>query len=38
MFLNLLGHYMIKLRTAGYRLAYRVEDDRFVVLVVVVSK
>lgn len=32
------GHYKIKLRTAGYRLVYRVEDERVVVLVVAVGK
>lgn len=35
---DLPGHYKIKLRTAGYRLVYRVEDDRLVVLVVAVGK
>ncbi|WP_213573607.1 type II toxin-antitoxin system RelE family toxin [Stutzerimonas kunmingensis] len=32
------GHYKIKLRTAGYRLVYRVEGERLVVLVVAVGK
>lgn len=31
-------HYKIKLRTAGYRLVYRVEDDRVVVTVVAVGR
>ncbi|SEJ38746.1 mRNA interferase RelE/StbE [Azotobacter beijerinckii] len=31
------GHYKIKLRAPGYRLVYRVEDER-VVVVVAVSK
>ena len=31
-------HYKIKLRNAGYRLVYRVEDDRVVVTVVAVGK
>ena len=35
---DLPGHYKIKLRTAGYRLVYRVEDDRVVVVVVAVGK
>ena len=30
--------YKIKLRKAGYRLAYRVEDDRIVVMVVAVGR
>lgn len=31
-------HYKIKLRSAGYRLVYRVEDDRLTVVVVAVGK
>ena len=31
-------HYKIKLRSAGYRLVYRVEDARVVVVVVAVGK
>lgn len=31
-------HYKIKLRSAGYRLVYRVEDQRVVVTVVAVGK
>lgn len=31
-------HYKIKLRSTGYRLVYRVEDDRVVVTVVAVGK
>ena len=31
-------HYKIKLRSAGYRLVYRVEDNRLVVTVVAVGK
>lgn len=31
-------HYKIKLRAAGYRLVYRVEDERVVVTVVAVGK
>jgi mRNA interferase RelE/StbE len=31
-------HYKIKLRSAGYRLVYRVEDLRVVVAVVAVGK
>ncbi len=30
--------YKIKLRSAGYRLVYRVDDDRIVVIVVAVGK
>lgn len=32
------GHYKIKLRAQGYRLVYRVEDERVVVVVVAVGK
>ncbi|MFJ4373336.1 type II toxin-antitoxin system RelE/ParE family toxin [Pseudomonas japonica] len=32
------GHYKIKLKSAGYRLVYRVEDERVVVVVVSVGK
>jgi mRNA interferase RelE/StbE len=32
------NHYKIKLRAAGYRLVYRVEDERVVVVVVAVGK
>jgi mRNA interferase RelE/StbE len=31
-------HYKIKLRAAGYRLVYRVEDERITVVVVAVGK
>mgnify|MGYP001347464456 FL=1 len=31
-------HYKIKLRSAGYRLVYRVEDERITVVVVAVGK
>jgi len=31
-------HYKIKLRSAGYRLVYRVEDERVTVIVVAVGK
>lgn len=31
-------HYKIKLRSAGYRLVYRVEDGRIVIVVVAVGK
>ncbi|MDQ0506158.1 type II toxin-antitoxin system RelE family toxin [Xanthobacter agilis] len=31
-------HYKIKLRSAGYRLVYRVEDERVTVVVVAVGK
>lgn len=31
-------HYKIKLRSAGYRLVYRVEDDRLTIVVVAVGK
>jgi len=31
-------HYKIKLRASGYRLVYRVEDERVVVVVVAVGK
>ena len=31
-------HYKIKLRQAGYRLVYRVDDARIVVVVIVVGK
>lgn len=32
------GHYKIKLHASGYRLVYRVEDERVVVVVVAVGK
>ena len=32
------GHFKIKLRSSGYRLVYRVEDERVVVVVVSVGK
>lgn len=32
------NHYKIKLRSAGYRLVYRVVDERIVVVVVAVGK
>ncbi|AXV15967.1 type II toxin-antitoxin system mRNA interferase toxin, RelE/StbE family [Neorhizobium sp. SOG26] len=32
------NHYKIKLRAAGYRLVYRVEDERITVVVVAVGK
>ena len=32
------GHYKIKLKQAGYRLVYRIEDGRFTVVVVAVGK
>lgn len=32
------GHFKIKLRTSGYRLVYRVEEERVVVIVVSVGK
>jgi mRNA interferase RelE/StbE len=32
------SHYKIKLRTAGFRLVYRVEDSRLTVVVVAVGK
>ena len=32
------GHYKIKLRASGYRLVYRVEDERVVVVVVAIGK
>lgn len=35
---GLVNCYKIKLRSAGYRLIYQVEDDRLVVLVVAVGK
>lgn len=31
-------HYKIKLRSAGYRLVYRIEDERITVVVVAVGK
>jgi mRNA interferase RelE/StbE len=36
--LDLPGHYKIKLKASGYRLVYRVEDERVVVVVVSVGK
>lgn len=36
--LGMPDHYKIKLRAAGYRLVYRVEDARVVVVVVAVGK
>lgn len=35
---DLPGHYKIKLQASGYRLVYRVEDERVVVVVVSVGK
>lgn len=35
---DLADHYKIKLKASGYRLVYRVEDDRVVVVVVSVGK
>ncbi|RQJ19379.1 type II toxin-antitoxin system RelE family toxin [Pseudomonas aeruginosa] len=35
---DLPGHYKIKLKASGYRLVYRVEDERVVVVVVSVGK
>ena len=35
---DLADHYKIKLKASGYRLVYRVEDDRVVVMVVSVGK
>ena len=35
---GLPGHYKIKLRAAGYRLVYRVEDARVTVVVIAVGK
>jgi len=35
---DLPGHYKIKLKASGYRLVYRVEDERVVVIVVAVGK
>jgi mRNA interferase RelE/StbE len=35
---GLADHYKIKLRTAGYRLVYRVEDERVTVVVVAVGR
>ncbi|MCX5511593.1 type II toxin-antitoxin system RelE/ParE family toxin [Pseudomonas sp. BJa3] len=32
------SHYKIKLKASGYRLVYRVEDDRVVIVVVAVGK
>lgn len=32
------GCYKIKLRDAGYRLVYRVDDDRIVVIVIAIGK
>lgn len=35
---NLPDCYKIKLRSAGYRLVYRVDDDRIVVIVIAVGR
>ncbi len=35
---DMSAHYKIKLRASGYRLVYRVEDERVVVVVVAVGK
>ncbi|MCP1621653.1 type II toxin-antitoxin system RelE family toxin [Pseudomonas nitroreducens] len=35
---GMADHYKIKLRSAGYRLVYRVEEDRVVVSVVAIGK
>jgi len=37
-FRDMPSHYKIKLRASGYRLVYRVEDERVVVVVVAVGK
>ncbi|MNL83771.1 mRNA interferase RelE [compost metagenome] len=34
---GLPDHYKIKLRSTGYRLVYRIEDERITVVVVVVA-
>ncbi len=35
---GMTDHYKIKLRSAGYRLVYRIEDERITVVVVAVGK
>jgi mRNA interferase RelE/StbE len=35
---NMADHYKVKLRAAGYRLVYRVDDETVTVLVVAVGK
>lgn len=35
---GMADHYKIKLRSAGYRLVYRVEDERITVVVVAVGR
>ena len=35
---GMVDHYKIKLRSAGYRLVYRVEDERITVVVVAVGR
>lgn len=35
---GMAGHYKIKLRSAGYRLVYRVEEERITVVIVAVGK
>lgn len=35
---GLQDHYKIKLRSAGYRLVYRIEDERITVVVVAVGR
>jgi mRNA interferase RelE/StbE len=35
---DLAGHYKIKLKALGYRLVYRVEDGRLVVVVIAVGR
>lgn len=35
---GLADHYKIKLRAAGYRLVYRIEDERITIVVVAVGK
>lgn len=35
---GMADHYKIKLRSAGYRLVYRVEDERVTIVVVAVGK
>ena len=38
MFINAIKHYKIKLRDLGYRLVYRVESDKVVLVVLAAGK
>ena len=35
---GLIGHYKVKIKSPGYRIVYRVEDDQLVVVLIAVGK